>query len=524
MRERGLVAVVVFGCVACSGAERGGSETPNAGGDDRDATVVVGMDGGVDEVHTSGIVINEVVAASPEGDAVELLNLSASPVDLGGFFVTDDPEGEPQKAALPAGTVIAAGAYFVLPVGDLTVGFGLGSDEAFGLFAADGARVDVTDWAEGDAIEGTSWGRLPNGTGAFRTLGRVTLGAPNADGDTPPPVGGEAPPPVGGDDPPPVGGDPPPVGGDPPPVGGDPPPVGGNEPPPGPAPDLILNEVVAEGGDVGDWVEIYNPGRAAVSLDGLFLTDDFAGEPLKGAIPAGESVPPGGWLVVFVNDDTVGFKLSGDEAVALVAADGTVIDETDWAEGEAAAGASWGRFPDHAGPFRTLAEPTPGAENRDGIAPPPSVCGDGDCAADETERGCAVDCAPETPLVINEVVAAGDPDDSVEFYNGTNAPIDLVGWFISDDPEGDPMQSVFVESLVIEPRGYLVLVVSDENVGFRLGGNEGFSLTDPDGTLVDSTTWQDGDSPGGGSWARQPDGVGDFATADVATMGQSNDR
>jgi len=455
--------------VGCSGAERGEEGAGASARWARDARAPVGgvaLDNDALRPESAFVVLNEVVAESPEGDAVELLNRTDSPIDLSGYFVTDDPEGARQRAVLPAGTVVGARAFLVLPVGAATTGFGLGSAEAFALVSPDGDVVDQTDWAEGAAPAGRSWGRSPDGLGAFTTLARATLGTTNAASALPatPDAGPVADAAV--------------------------------SPPPPPAQNpLIINEVVAEGGATGDWIELHNPSDEDALLDGLYLTDDFAGAPNKAALPQGWTVPSRGWLVVPIEDATLGFKLSSDEEISLVDSEGRRIDGTDWAEGDAPPGAAWGRWPNHTGAFQTLRPPTPAAPNRN-------------------DR--------PTPLVINEVVAAGTPDDVVELYNGTFEDIDLLGYAVSDDPESDPMLSTLGDSLIVPARGFALLVVTDETVGFKLGSAEGFSLSDSAGTLVDSTRWAEGQSPPGGAWARDPDGTGAFRTVATSTLGAQN--
>lgn len=89
-------------------------------------------------------------------------------------------------------------------------------------------------------------------------------------------------------------------------------------------------------GDSSDWIEVYNPSASEVSLEGLYLTDDDD-ELTKWRFPAGASIEPGGFLVVFASDKDLvapngehhtNFKLSaGGEYLGLIAADGfTVID------------------------------------------------------------------------------------------------------------------------------------------------------------------------------------------------------
>ncbi|MDG2125212.1 MAG: chitobiase/beta-hexosaminidase C-terminal domain-containing protein, partial [Verrucomicrobiales bacterium] len=89
-----------------------------------------------------------------------------------------------------------------------------------------------------------------------------------------------------------------------------------------------------EDGDEEDWIEIYNPELTAVDLGGYALTDDEA-DLAKWVFPAGVTVEPRGFLVVFVSgkDRVVvgselhtGFKLGGERRfLALVAADGATV-------------------------------------------------------------------------------------------------------------------------------------------------------------------------------------------------------
>ena len=48
--------------------------------------------------------------------------------------------------------------------------------------------------------------------------------------------------------------------------------------------------------DYPDWIELHNPDVSEVSLDGYFLSDD-PGEPFKWPIPAGATIPAGGYLL-----------------------------------------------------------------------------------------------------------------------------------------------------------------------------------------------------------------------------------
>jgi len=125
--------------------------------------------------------------------------------------------------------------------------------------------------------------------------------------------------------------------------------------------DLRINEVAASGTPL-DWVEIVTVGDVDVSLDGLFLTDD-ATDPGKGAIPAGLLVRPGEFVVVEIDEFSVGFRIGSDEQLVLIDTDGLPIDTADWAEGGSPDGGSFGRSVDGAGEFVTFAVDTRGASN-----------------------------------------------------------------------------------------------------------------------------------------------------------------
>jgi cysteine-rich repeat protein len=123
-----------------------------------------------------GVVINEAVHRTPDNtpDWVELYNTSDETIDLSGWTLTDDSPAT-NFYVFPAGTTLAPDAYLLITRS--TFGFGLSADDAVMLFNPEGGRVDFADWVEGDAPEGSSFGRFPNGTGPFQTLPTPTPGA-----------------------------------------------------------------------------------------------------------------------------------------------------------------------------------------------------------------------------------------------------------------------------------------------------------------------------------------------------------
>jgi hypothetical protein len=122
-------------------------------------------------------------------------------------------------------------------------------------------------------------------------------------------------------------------------------------------------------------------------------------------------------------------------------------------------------------------------------------------------------------LVINEIAAAGDPEDWVELYYLGEGQLDLGVFFLSDDLS-EP-QKASLQGLSIESGSFLWIEVSDATLGFKLGKDEALYLSNQAGVLVDFVDWEEFDSPAGQSYARQPDGSGDFATS-TPTPGESN--
>ena len=54
------------------------------------------------------------------------------------------------------------------------------------------------------------------------------------------------------------------------------------------------------------------------------------------------------------------------KSLGIWTADGTLVDEVDWDEGQAGEGENFARVPDAIGDFRTVGNPTPGAKNKTG--------------------------------------------------------------------------------------------------------------------------------------------------------------
>ena len=145
--------------------------------------------------------------------------------------------------------MIAAGGYYVAVVDD-------GSPTAFGLGAADSARL----YAPGDLVNpldsyswtahaATTYGRCPNGTGAFTTTTSATRGAVN-DCSVP-------------------------------------------------GTNVKINEIESDDATVPDYVELINNGVTAADIGGYVVKDNVDAD--NDTIPAGTMIAAGGYYVVDTN-------------------------------------------------------------------------------------------------------------------------------------------------------------------------------------------------------------------------------
>lgn len=156
--------------------------------------------------------------------------------------------------------------------------------------------------------------------------------------------------------------------------------IGCGEPAPEPTgaiSDLFINEFMAanetiitnEDGDYVDWIELYNASGEAISLEGLYVTDDLD-EPLAHALPM-LSVPANGHLLLWADKEVelgdyhLPFALEKNgEALGLSYLDdrGNPVLLDGIAFGTQEDDVSWARIPD-GGEWSEQAAPSPGQEN-----------------------------------------------------------------------------------------------------------------------------------------------------------------
>jgi hypothetical protein len=131
-------------------------------------------------MNPNGVVINEFVAQNNAGvqdevgefeDWIEFYNTNTSPVDLSGFFLSDNP-AIPDKWAFPSGTIIPANGYLIVWADDEAADGPLHA--AFKLSAAgesvvlSNSNLSVVDQIDfGPQSANLASARIPNGTGNF---------------------------------------------------------------------------------------------------------------------------------------------------------------------------------------------------------------------------------------------------------------------------------------------------------------------------------------------------------------------
>ncbi|MFN0013947.1 MAG: CotH kinase family protein [Saprospiraceae bacterium] len=142
--------------------------------------------------------------------------------------------------------------------------------------------------------------------------------------------------------------------------------------------------------------------------------------------------------------------------------------------------------------------------------------------------------AANATLAINEVMASnsvtitdpqGDNDDWIELFNKSNSPIDLAGYYLTDNPT-NLTKCQIPSSVIIPANGYLIIWADEDSsdgpthCNFKLSASgEQVLLLDPNLNLVDSVTFGAQQTDMG--YARVPNGTGNFIIQ-APTVGTNN--
>jgi hypothetical protein len=189
---------------------------------------------------------------------------------------------------------------------------------------------------------------------------------------------------------------------------------------PPPLPPVTINEWMADNSSAGgfpdpadgnydDWFELHNAGASPVNLGGFYLTDTTANVN-QFQIPSGTTIPGGGWLLVWADNEPeqngvtpgqlhTSFALrAAGEQLALYTPDGTLVDLVTF--GQQLPNQPEGRYPDSA-PGIVLAAPTPGKRN----ALPPDII-----AVVDTGAGASTVTFSTEPTHIYQLESSADLD------------------------------------------------------------------------------------------------------------------
>jgi len=207
---------------------------------------------------------------------------------------------------------------------------------------------------------------------------------------------------------------------------------------------IVINELLANSdADPGlDWIELYNPGPDAVNLSHVYLSDD-AQDLLQYKIPDGTVLESGAfWSVsqgALEHELPFALDFRGETLYVTVATDEAVpqpirvMDAVRY--GNMAPDVSFGRFPDGAGHFDVLSEPTPDLAN---VFPLISE------------------------IVINEIMYQHGTRDEryeyVELFNRSANAVSLQGWAFTDGIEYE------FNSPLEMPAGAFLVVARDPNL------------------------------------------------------------
>jgi hypothetical protein len=116
-------------------------------------------------------------------DWIEIYNGTASPVDINGYYLSDN-SGNPFKFRIEGSTIIPANGFLLIwadeqgSQGKLHVNFQLSSDgEDIGLYYIDGRPIDT--YTFNIQTENTSWGRTTDGAATWKLWSIPTPGTTN---------------------------------------------------------------------------------------------------------------------------------------------------------------------------------------------------------------------------------------------------------------------------------------------------------------------------------------------------------
>jgi spore coat protein CotH len=291
--------------------------------------------------------------------------------------------------------------------------------------------------------------------------------------------------------------------------------------------DLVINEIVAsndtgetdEEGEYEDWIELYNTTDETLSLDNLYLSDD-EDDKLIYQFPAGTTLEADSYLIVWCDKDEeqgdfhAEFKLSsGGESVFLSYADETILENITF--GEQTTDLSYSRSPNGTGDF-VIQATTFEASN---------------------DAEVEVDMIAEGDLVINEIMASntltvvdqdGEYDDWIELYNNSSETLSLDNLYLTDDATALTTWQ-FPTGTTIGAGEYLIVWCDKDSeqeglhadIKFSASGETAVLSYGDEDSIIENVTF--GEQKDDKSYARNPNGTGDFVIQSATFESNNND-
>jgi VCBS repeat-containing protein len=281
--------------------------------------------------------------------------------------------------------------------------------------------------------------------------------------------------------------------------------------------DIRISEVLASnatalnvGGTFPDFIELFNAGNSLISLDGMSLTDDPT-VPAKYVFDANAEIPSGQYLTVYADTNTAGagihtgFSLRSEgEGVYLfdtVANGGGELDGVVF--GQQITDLSIGR--DSEFQFQ-LGTPTPDNPNT------------------------VVALGNANGIVINEWLTDGQDlflADRFEIYNADTDPVSIGGFYMTDNPAGEPTLHRVSDLSFLGPESYSIFIADRDitagadHVNFLLSSTfELLGVFDQDLNLVDQVVIHAQETDV--SQGRSPDGGADYERFSPPSLGFPN--
>lgn len=282
-----------------------------------------------------------------------------------------------------------------------------------------------------------------------------------------------------------------------------------------------------ETGAFPDWIEVHNNTDTALDISGFGLTDDFISA-AKWTFPEGSILEPRGYLVVFCSGDPARgklhtpFKLSASDDVILSSVSGKVADSITLKP--VSSGYSLGRTAEDDAQWQEML-PSPGYPNTDEGAA--AYLATLSATADESIGVTVNEFMPSNASTL--IGPDGSYCDWIELYNATGSDVDLSGYGISDSPT-QPLKYTLPQGTLIPANGVLLIYCTGRETPdgadrieapFSLAAySESVVFATPSGRILDQYDYTRADTDI--SYARDPDGVGEWKTTSQPTPGYTN--